>query len=60
MSRRLCRSANVTSGSDMSRILYACAVVSLIGGSALAAMGLDRDSRPERSIAYTVLASMPR
>ncbi len=32
----------------MLRILYSFAVVTLIGGSAVAAMGLDRDSRPER------------
>ena len=44
----------------MLRILYSFAVVTLIGGSAVAALGLDRDSRPERGVAIAVLVAAQR
>ena len=44
----------------MLRILYVVSVLALVAGSAVTAQGMDRDSRAERSVAYTVLASMPR
>jgi hypothetical protein len=44
----------------MLRLLYAIAVVTLIGGSAVTAAGIDRDSRAERGVAIALMASLPR
>ena len=44
----------------MLRILYALAVVTLIGGSAFAALGMDPDSRPERGVAIAALVAAAR
>jgi hypothetical protein len=43
----------------MLRILYALAVATLLGGSAITAPQMDWDSRPERGAAIMVLAALP-
>lgn len=44
----------------MLRAVYALAVIVLIGGTAVTAKNIDRDSRPERGLAVLALAGMQR
>ena len=44
----------------MLRIAYALTILTLIGGSAVTAHGIDRDSRAERAPMILMLAGMPR
>jgi hypothetical protein len=43
----------------MLRIVYAVAVVILIGGSVVTAAGIDLDARPKRGAAIAMLMTLP-
>ncbi len=42
------------------RVLFSLIVVTLIGGSAALAPQIDRDSRPERALAVTLIVGAAR
>jgi hypothetical protein len=44
----------------MLRALFGFAVLALVGGSAVMAAGMDRDTRAERAIAVALMAQIPR